>query len=89
MVPSLVTCPTINVAQSRAFGELHESLRAVAHLRNAACVTFGFGQPNRLNRIDDQRPRVHALQFVEHGAQIRFGKNEHVVLIAQALPRAI
>ena len=59
-----------------ALRELHERLRAVANLRDAAGVRFRFGQPDGLNRIDDERERRLRFEPIEHRAQIRFGKDE-------------
>ena len=63
MAPSLVTCPTINVAQPRALGILHQRLRAIANLRDAARIGFRFRQPDGLDRVDDQCERSVLLRI--------------------------
>ncbi len=68
-----------------ALGEVHEGDRALAHLGDAAGTRFDFRERHRLNRVDDERARCDPGECVQHGAQVRFGKQEQVVACAQPL----
>ncbi len=65
---------------ARTFGVLHERRGAVANLRDASRVRVRLGQPNRLNRIDDQGEWMSPLEAVEHRAQIRLGIDEQCAI---------
>ena len=61
----------MNVAQPVRLAILHQRLRAVANLRDASGVRFGFGKPHGLDRVDDEGERRGAFELIEHGAQVR------------------
>ena len=60
-----------------SFGELHQRLRAVANLRDAARVGFRFGQPDGLDRVDDDGQRRAFFQTIQNDAQVRFGEDQN------------
>ena len=72
-----------------ALGELHQRLRAVADLRDAAGVRLDLGQRHRLNRVD--RPSTSGdapLALIEDRAQVRLGEHQQIVGRADRARRA-
>jgi hypothetical protein len=60
----------------RPFRQGHQASAALAHLRDAARRRFQVGQEYRLDRVDDQRARLHVVEVSLHDRQIVLGPEQ-------------
>ena len=75
--PSLVTCPTMNVAQPVRFENSTSACVQSRTCPRLPAYDSDDGQPHRLDRVDDQRARRLRFEPVEHRAQVRLGEQRN------------